>query len=483
MKLNSTAHLTAALAFCLSACFEERVPLEPENTGTATIHATLKAPASLGKVSAESPSMAVFRLTKSGEQERVDSIPLTAGGGQSIIRNYAGLAAGEWSLSVKSMDGSAMAHHSGSTIFYVTPGKTASVQLSLESRFVILKAALFPFPKAAARSELSIDGAVRASGSSGSGVTGDTARLQYDYLEPGLRKIGLKVYGDAQIGVLYEADTLVNVVAGSKVSLRLRMKGLGSAAIVAVFETAGELFINGEIPDMACVDQPAGSGWNDGFGEPALDQAWSVWEYAGTRHNGQTMPANHFEIVGNALRYIVDPMTQDASLYGYLPWQGNPYLYDPGLEISRPLTGTRWMLEFKADYYLPLVVNAAGFHAVVQMGPSWDSAFNMDFFRYSNDDLGYNMDHNIFGASAGDSSWNEQAPYVMDITRWVRMRRNEEKATVEVSQDSTTWTLVASGTIPAALRCQPQKLIISGDAWFSPGGSRADYDYFRFSAY
>jgi hypothetical protein len=231
---------------------------------------------------------------------------------------------------------------------------------------------------------------------------------------------------------------------------------------------------------------PIDSGsWSEDFAGVSLGAGWSVFQYTGQRHNSQTSPANRFDMANGRLRYILEPMTRTAYSQNYEPWfDGTWYWYDPALEFSHELGGTKWTLEAKVSWHVPNVVNAAGLGISVHFGPDGPSqGFDVGFQRYSNDDVGAGTDpnHNFFNAWVGNVDWTQWATLEIDITRWIRIQRNGETATVSWSTDSTTWNTVATGVIPAQLPCSPQRLHISGNSWFSPAGSYADYQYVKFT--
>jgi len=231
-------------------------------------------------------------------------------------------------------------------------------------------------------------------------------------------------------------------------------------------------------PDPLCMI-PA-DGWNEEFDESTLAPEWKSFEWA----EGHSSPTNHFALIGGVLHYVVDPMTYTALDSSAGTFQGNPYLYLPGLRLIRSLGGSRaWTMEVKATYNVPLVVNAAGFSIHVRLGSDADH-FDFGFERYSNDDSRCDCerpDNNTLSAYAGPVRWNIAAPLGQPtITRWIRFQRSGNSASIYASEDYVSWTLAVTSDIPAAYQNVPQHLILSGQAWFSPVGSYADYDYVRF---
>lgn len=244
--------------------------------------------------------------------------------------------------------------------------------------------------------------------------------------------------------------------------------------------------------DVACPGQAQVADWADEFDAGTLDSAWSVWQFAGQRMNGQSASTNSYSLTDNpgALRYLVDPMTYPGAMNDYAPMLST-YWYDPGIEVSRPISGTRWRVDMRADFYVPLVVNAAAFNVYLRFGAGSSNVYSAQFWRFSNDDSGSGQqtDNNRFAAGLGtsvyrpgaDVEWFEQAALTPNLSRFVRFERDGLTLTIQVSDDAQTWTEVVRGDLPAPLGCEPQSIAFSGSSWFNPGGSYADYDYVRFT--
>jgi hypothetical protein len=259
------------------------------------------------------------------------------------------------------------------------------------------------------------------------------------------------------------------------------MAGLGGAAGAAGSSTAGKGGTGGSCSTGSAV------GWTDEFDAATVDSAWTVWQYAGTRHNGLSSPANHISLTSRpgSLRYVVDPMTHPAYQHDYAEWyDGTNYYYDPGLELSRELVGTRWTVQVGATWYLPLVVNSAWFDVMAHFGPPGTAGMTCGVQRFSYDDVGAgtNPDGNrIFaGCYGGDNSWQEWAGLETSIARHVRLDRDENSLVINISRDAVTWDDVLTVPLPSQFGCSQQHLLLSGGAWFSPQGSYADYEYVMF---
>ncbi len=476
------------LALALSACLFD--PIAPgradKGQGEAVVQIKTGAVGALGKASAVQAidlNRLIVDLSADGEVPIHDTLALSGNGDQTLNKTYTRLVARKtWTVSARSVDRNAVVIHSGVTSFSVDPGKSAKVNLALAPLYSMLKAAFFPIVEGVRKLEIAVDGQVRADTtlSSGSHV-GDTVRLNFDYLGVGTRHIALNVYGLDAMSLMFSGDTTLNIAAGQKTSLHLRLRGLGNAEMTVVLGVVGEVDIDGVIDDgIACSGSSPGS-WSEDFNGTALGSDWSVFQYAGLRHNGQSSPANHYDLSRGRLRYILDPMTQ--SMYTHEPWfDGTWYWYDPGLDLSRPVGGIKWTVETKVSWYVPRVVNAAGFPISVHFGPD-SNGYDVGFMRYSNDDVsaGSNPDHNFFYTWAGNSTWSQWATLETNITRWIRIDRDGENMTLRWSSDSLSWIPLSSGKIPPQFQCAEQNFHIMGNAWFSPMGSYADYDYVTFS--
>jgi hypothetical protein len=264
------------------------------------------------------------------------------------------------------------------------------------------------------------------------------------------------------------------------------------APIHIVFRPNGLAEVTTSFEDDACAPTGSVPSWSEEFSDSTLMPAWSVWQYDGERHNGQTSPANHFSLTDNAghLRYFVDPMTHAAAWRDYEPYFASPYYwYDPGLSLERELGGQHWALEVKASYFVPNVVNSAQHEVAVHFDPPGTAGLHCYLDRFSNDDVGAGTSrtNNIFfaGCSIGEEGigdrWSEWAGLDTTIVRLVRFERDGASLKIRMSADQDTWIDLVAVTIPEAFSCAQQKMLISGAAWFSPQGSYADYDYVHFS--
>ena len=328
--------------------------------------------------------------------------------------------------------------------------------------------------------EAGMTGAVSGSGGNGGGVEPDTGSAGTGGAPAGS--------GGEQHGLGGAASTGGSLVLGGADA------GEGGASNVADAGTGGLGGEPGDCPHHELVL------WSDDFDGGSISPAWTTFQYSGERHNGQSSPANHFGLVPNpgVLRYYVDPLTFGAPWLDYAPFFHEPYRwYDPGAELARSISGDAWTLDVKVTWYVPLYVNAAGHYVAVHFGALGTSGHSYAVRRYSNDDTnaGKPLESNfirVIEMEAGNQAlarfddtadYTELATLTSNITRYVRFARLQARLFVSLSEDGIAWAPpVLAATIPEPFRCSPQRVFITGEAWYSPQGSYADYDYARLHA-
>lgn len=130
------------------------------------------------------------------------------------------------------------------------------------------------------------------------------------------------------------------------------------------------------------------------------------------------------------------------------------------------------------SWHLPLAANSAGFAVSVIVDPD-GTGLGCSIERYSNDAV---LNNGFFLGC-----WNEQGamlpvPLDPDIARTVRFVRDNDQIAISLSSDGTNFEeVLRSDPLPAELRCAPQRMLISGQAWFNPSGAYAEYDYVELS--
>jgi len=230
----------------------------------------------------------------------------------------------------------------------------------------------------------------------------------------------------------------------------------------------------------------------DDFSSTTLDPAWQVVAYTGPwpRAEGQTTPANHYELANGTLRYIVDPMTYS---YGYVndyktysPW----YDYDPGLELHRTFEGDEWVFESKASYYIPdsnhrnFVTNVVfgdgltgptyyvTFSRGRDIGSNWYN-FAIHFFDSS---------HTWAGASYTELAVVGDSLSTSDDSRHVRLVRSGGVLTALWSDNGVSWETIGTYDLGSQLDGLQQRVILAGSCWFNTVGSYAEWDSVQVTA-
>ncbi len=228
----------------------------------------------------------------------------------------------------------------------------------------------------------------------------------------------------------------------------------------------------------------------DEFNSAALDPAWQVVAFTGTRVNGYPSPANHISLTVNPgyLRYYVDPMTYTSGFLNNYQTYNPYYPYDPGLELHRLFSGEHWVFETKADYYLPYT-NHRGQNVNIYFGDGGAGTFAVTFTR--NRDVGASSNFlgialvEKTGPSLSDSTTLENIGFYLDYlgpaesTYFYRLERNGGVLTASWSPDGVTWNPAWSRDMGSQLDGLQQRLVIVGSSWFNSTGSYADYDYVR----
>lgn len=221
------------------------------------------------------------------------------------------------------------------------------------------------------------------------------------------------------------------------------------------------------------------------FNSPTLDPAWSVYQYTGTRHSYDGSPANHYSLTANpgSLRYYQDPMTHSGVyVYDYQIVSDPYYLYDPSLEISRPITGNRWIYETNIHVAFPSTQGVAITNWIL-FGPPGAGAQYVAFQYYGHMYAGNRL-YFMFGR-LNDNTYESLAidgygPADRDIG--LRVVRDGGLIDLLYSLDGATWNLGKHLDFGDKLDGLNQRLSFDGHSWWSPAGSYADWDWVRFTS-
>jgi hypothetical protein len=237
---------------------------------------------------------------------------------------------------------------------------------------------------------------------------------------------------------------------------------------------------------------PLSASFIDEFNSTTLDPAWTVIPYSGSipRAHGNTGPANSFSLTATPgrLRYTLNPMTHgDGFINGYQTTTGvhSCCTHDAGLEISRPLSGDHWLLEFKADYFMPFS-NGRALNLDVYFGSGGTGTYLARFGRGR--DTGTNDFRTTLDQLSGPFPSLTPLGYRLEQTSGdintviYQLIRNGGNLSARWSEDNgATWIEGYSVDLSGALGSLEQRVSFSGLSWFNPAGSYADYDYVSFN--
>lgn len=227
----------------------------------------------------------------------------------------------------------------------------------------------------------------------------------------------------------------------------------------------------------------------DGFSSGTLDPAWQVVEYNGSlpRAEGQTSPANHYQLVDGKLRYVVDPMTYSFGFVNDYQRTSPYYDYDPGLELQRSFDGDQWVFESKSSYHIPFsnhrqfttsVVfgdGQTGLTTYVQFSRTRDVSTGAN--RYQLAMLGFDSTHTYAQGNFTGFMQVDDVVLTSDDTRYFRLDRSGGVLTAMWGADGVAWQTVGSYDFGNQFDGLQQRVILSGSCWFNTVGSYADHDY------
>lgn len=235
---------------------------------------------------------------------------------------------------------------------------------------------------------------------------------------------------------------------------------------------------------------PVTTGWDEQFASTTLDPAWSV--YPGQRtYYPSFFPPNTMTLTGTALRYGLEPMTHmDGYLNGNQLMNDGGNTYDPGLSLTRAVTGAYWVMEAKADYYMPFS-NGRGQTLRVYFGDGSTGTVYAGFTRFRDGPWGPNISQDSVWLQLQQKTGTAYVSYpttsAVEPTVYVaptagdayyyRLARAGGVLTASWSADGTSWTQAWTHDFGTALDGLDQNVVIAGHSWASPASSYADYDY------
>jgi len=241
------------------------------------------------------------------------------------------------------------------------------------------------------------------------------------------------------------------------------------------------------------VDENSEFSFKEEFSSTQLDSAWSVYEWKGPNVYGyKTFGRYSFTDNPGYLRYYLDPIMHCGYLQSYQPvFSGHWFWWYPGLEISRFICGDRWKLDTKVTYSLVDGADGRSIKLLIFFNPlkNKDTVLNIErqkaFYKKGNYhqnclaiklyDKGSVIKENRYCLSSNDTTG------VTKYTYFYRISRSDTLIKVEISEDGISYKNVLSGKLRPDLLGIPQQVALTGNSWYTPAGSYADWDYIRFT--
>jgi len=240
------------------------------------------------------------------------------------------------------------------------------------------------------------------------------------------------------------------------------------------------------------VDQKLKFSFEEEFLSTQLDSAWSVYEWKGPNVYGyNTFGRYSFTDNPGYLRYYLDPIMHCGYLQGYQPmFSDHWFWWYPGLEISRSIHGNRWELDTKVTYSLLDGADGRSIKLLIFFNPlkNKDTVLNIErqkaFYKKGNYNQNCLAVKLYDRGSAIKENRNCISPNdtigVTNYTYFYRITRSDTLINVELSEDGISYKNVLSGKLRPDLLGIPQQIALTGNSWYTPAGSYADWDYVRF---
>jgi hypothetical protein len=223
------------------------------------------------------------------------------------------------------------------------------------------------------------------------------------------------------------------------------------------------------------------------FSSPVLDSSWLVLEWQQPNiYDYASFGRYSLEENPGKLRYYLDPIMGGVDVHSYLPYFSGWYWYYPGLKLNRILVGNSWQLETRVTY--SMIDGAAGraFDLMICFDPEPDRGTALIISRSK--DFGDSkldirlLDRGEVSADNDHCLANGDSIGVTSFTYTYRISRMDTLVQVAISDDAgASFRNVLAGSLRSDLRGLPQLLILSGNCWFVPAGSYADWDNIRFT--
>lgn len=229
----------------------------------------------------------------------------------------------------------------------------------------------------------------------------------------------------------------------------------------------------------------ADSAFYEDFASPKLSPKWGVFQWQ--QPNVYNYPNfGRYSLTDNPghLRYYLDPISSQAYLWGYLPLFSGWYWFYPSLEFSRIFRGDTWQMETKITYFLPDGANGRGFDLVICFDADRDPETSLVIHRAKDIRPGSStllvqlLDRGVIKEINNQCLSPKDSLGVNSYTYVFRIARARDRIKVDLSDDlGDSFRTVLRGSLRSDLAGLPQLLLFTGDSWFVPAGSYADWDY------
>lgn len=261
----------------------------------------------------------------------------------------------------------------------------------------------------------------------------------------------------------------------------LAIKGIGHNA-----ESKESKFLNDHI--VSHLNRNKGQSFTEDFSSLVLDSSWFITEWNKQNvYDYRTFGRYSLSDHPGHLRYYLDPIMSPGYLYRYSPVFSGWYWCYPGLEINRIIDGDFWELEAKVTYSMVDGVNGRDLELVLCFDPLRDRETALLIVRGKDINHSSNrlrvqlLDRGEISAATDDCRAPGDTLGTTHFTYIFRISRADTAIEVALSDNGgLDFHQVLSGTLCSDLRGLAQLLILTGNSWFAPAGSYADWDYIRF---
>ncbi len=276
-------------------------------------------------------------------------------------------------------------------------------------------------------------------------------------------------------------------VSGGKANGNPSLVQSDLTGILLKIRRVGELHnLDPKPPQLPRRTETATPPFREEFTSDILSKEWMIWSWPHSDVYGNNS-FGRYSLSANPgfLRYSLDPMMSESWGRQYIPsWDKWFFCYYPSLEISRLITGRSYRLEARVVFSMVkgsndrrLTVKLV-FHPREKAGDYLLITRNVGATNISQSAVLYKnftAVTNVSCLSAADTASTRSFAY-----RFV-MTRQDTILTLETAGEREPLLPVLKTTIPYTSPNDEQELVISGNSWFVPAMSHADWDYIRFT--